>query len=461
MPTITTRLTSWYVLISGAIIVAVAVGLYRAYEGQRRASIDADLEDYAGLLISGVGGETADIIDIFDELLEANKRPGTRFQPHRFVLTSKDSIVFESHVLLSGDSLREVLGSDELAPAASMFKTVSMRETEYRIYAKHVDLGKGRDFHLIVVTSLERLHQSLSELRRTLLLTIPLSLLFTGLAGWFMARRALKPVRELTTTAAAISSSNLDRRVPVGRSQDELSHLARTFNEMIARLDATFKSQQQFIADASHDLRTPLTVLQMELELLMLSGRHEDRTRAALERSLIEIERLTTLADDLLFLARADAGQLRSEPVRFRIDELVVECIGQIRAIAERKNIAMHFDVDEPVEIRADETMVRRMIINLLDNAMKYSPEASTVTVGLAVVDSRVRLSVSDQGPGIPAESLPLIFQRFHRADSSRTSAGSGLGLAIVKTIVDEHHGSIGVESTPGRGSTFTVMLPL
>ena len=461
MPTITARLTSWYVLISGAIIVVVAVSLYRAYEGQRRASIDADLEDYAGLLLSGVGGETADITDIFGELLEANKRPGTRFQPHRFVVTSKDSIVFESHVLLSSDSLREVLGSDELAPERSMFKTVTLRDAEYRIYARHVDLGKGRDFHLLIVTSLERLHQSLSELRRTLLLTIPLSLLVTGLAGWFMARRALKPVRDLTTTAAAISSSNLDRRVPVGRSQDELSLLAKTFNEMIARLDATFKSQQQFIADASHDLRTPLTVLQMELELLMLSGGHEERTRTALERSLVEIERLTTLAADLLFLARADARQLQPEHVPFRIDELVVECIGQLKAIAGRKHIAFHFDVDDPVEIRADEAMLRRMIINLLDNAMKYSPERSTIAIVLAMEDSRIRLSVVDRGPGIQADSLPLIFQRFHRADSSRTSAGSGLGLAIVKTIVDEHRGSISVDSTPGRGSTFTVTLPL
>jgi heavy metal sensor kinase len=460
MPTITTRLTMSYVAIFGAITILVAWVTYNTYEQQRRASIDAELENYASLLMAGVGGQTADINDIFDELLEANKKPKARFKPHRFVLTSKDSIVFETNVLLGSDSLQKVLGSDELTSAATLFKTVSLGEVDYRIFSKEIRRTKGQSFHLIVVTSLERLYESMAELRTSFLLMIPLSLLFAAVAGWYMARRALRPVRAITTTAAAISSSSLDKRVPVNRNNDELSHLAQTFNDMIARLDATFKSQQQFIADASHDLRTPLTVLQMELELLLLSNSHEDHTRTALEKSLIEIDRLTRLASDLLLLARADSHQLKLDKTRFRFDELILECMGQLKELAERKNISFQFNMDEPAEIVADEALIRRLIINLLDNAIKFSPQQSLIRVDLQTESTQTALSIADQGPGIAAEEIPKVFQRFHRAESSRTSAGSGLGLAIAKAVADEHEGAIAVESRPSGGTIFTVTLP-
>jgi heavy metal sensor kinase len=461
MPTITTRLTFGYVVIFGAIIIIVAAAMYKTFESQRWASIDTDLENYANLLVSGIGGETADISDIFDELLEANKKPKARFRQHRFVLTSKDSIVFETNVLLSSDSLREVLGSDEFTSAPAVFKTVTLRDADYRIYAKLIERKKGQSFHLIVVTSLERMYESLSELRIALLLMIPFSLICAAMAGWYMARRALRPVRDLTSTAAEISSSSLDKRVPLGTSHDELSLLAQTFNDMIARLDATFKSQQQFIADASHDLRTPLTVLQMELELLLLSGTHEERTRIALEKSLIEIDRLTRLATDLLFLARADARQLALERSVFRIDELMLECVGQLKALAEPLGITFLFDMDEPVEISADEGLLRRLLINLLDNALKFSPQDSLISITLSVAENHVAIAIADQGPGIPDVDISRIFNRFHRMESSRTSAGSGLGLAIAKAIADEHGGTIEVDSKPGSGSTFTLVLPL
>jgi heavy metal sensor kinase len=461
MPTITTRLTYWYMAVFSAIIIIVAVTMYTTYERERREAIDSDLKGYADLLISGSGGESVEISDLFEDMLATNNKTKLKFRAHRFVLTTKDSIVFETNILTSPDSLLRALNEEEDASKGSAFHTVTLNNLEYRTYTKDIPRRRGQGFHLIVITSLERLYESLSELRQLLFLIIPLSIFAAGAGGWFLAKRALRPVRDLTMIASAISSTNLDKRVPIGKSHDELSELATTFNAMISRLDLTFKSQQQFIADASHDLRTPLTVIQMELELLMLGNRTEQETHAALQRSLIELDRLNRLATDLLFLARADAHQLSLNKQPFRLDELLLECASQMNGLAEQKGIVFQINIDSPVEITADESLLRRAIVNIIDNALKFSPEQKKIFIHTGVLDLKAHIEVRDQGPGIPKDELPKIFQRFHRADNARTTKGSGLGLAITSAVILAHGGGIEAESAPGEGTLVKLFLPL
>jgi heavy metal sensor kinase len=460
VPTITTRLTSWYVTIFGSIIVVVAFTMYATFDRQRRESIDADLAAYANLLISGVGGESADIEDVFTELLEAQKKPRAGFKAHRFIVASKDSVVFETNILANSDSVIDALQHLVPTDTASAFSTVTLNGVEFRVYSKRVPRHRG-SFQLMVITSLDRLYESLSELRGLLLLIVPISVLAAALGGWFMARRALRPVRQITSTAAAISSTSLNRRVPVGTSADELSELANTFNEMIARIDATFRSMQQFVADASHDLRTPLTVVQMELELLLMGNKSGQDTHDALERSLIEIDRLNRLAADLLLLARADAQQLTLNRRAFRLDELLMECIGQLKGLAEARQVAFHIDIDQPVEIEADEVLLRRAIVNVVDNALTFSPPYSSVRIHLQPEERRVRIDIVDTGSGIPEAELPRIFDRFHRGDTARSTKGTGLGLAIVRAVVEAHAGTVSAQSMLGSGTTITFLLPV
>ncbi|MBL0173817.1 MAG: HAMP domain-containing protein [Ignavibacteria bacterium] len=459
MPTITTRLTFWYVGIFGLIIAGVAVAMVATFDRQRRESIDVDLAAYADLLVSGMGGESANIEDVFDELTEAQKKPRAGFKAHRFVVASKDSVVFETNILADTDSLVALLQKRIPSDTASAFTTVVLNELEYRIFAKRVPRKRG-SFQLIVITSLDRLYESLHELRSLLLMIVPLSILAAGLGGWFMARRALLPVRNITATAGAISSSSLDRRVPVGHSQDELSELAQTFNAMIERLDVTFKSMQQFIADASHDLRTPLTVVQMELELLLMGQKGDQSTNAALERSLIEVDRLNRLAADLLLLARADAQQLSLHRTAFRVDELLMECAGQLNGLASPRQISFLIDIDQPMEIHADEALLRRAIVNVIDNALKFAPPASSIRIRLLSEESDCCIEISDSGRGIPPEECARVFDRFHRGDTARRTKGTGLGLAIVRAIVEAHHGTVEATSPVGEGATIRFRLP-
>jgi heavy metal sensor kinase len=461
MPTITTRLTLWYVAVFGLILVVVDVVMYTVYASRLRGSVDDDLRSHADLLISGLSGETVELSDLFDDILAANSHPKPGYRGHQFILASSDSIVFETQDFTHPDTLLDRLRRESDDRFARGFHTLALRGAAYRMLVRDIEPGHGKGFQLIVVASLEKVNATLEYLRTLLLVIVPASLIAAGMGGWFMARRALAPVRVITATAAAISSTRLDQRVPVGRSDDELSQLAGTFNEMIARLDATFKSQQQFIADASHDLRTPLTVVQTELELLLFGAKSGGETREALERMLIEVDRLSRLASDLLLLARADARRLEIDARPFRVDELVLECAGQLRGLAERKRVLFRVGIDEPQEIGADESLLRRAIVNIFQNAIAYAPEGSAIEVAVARANGMLRIDVQDRGPGIPAEALPRIFDRFYRVDADRRGTGTGLGLAIVRTVVEAHGGRVEAASEPGRGTKISLLLPV
>jgi heavy metal sensor kinase len=314
---------------------------------------------------------------------------------------------------------------------------------------------------MVVVAPMARLNETLAGLRNLLLLIVPASVLIASIGGWYTARKALEPVSKIRTAAAAISSSNLHERVPTGTTNDELSELASTFNDMIARIEETFASQRRFVADASHDLRTPLMVIQAKLDRLLQNPNFPPHVREDLRHCASEVDRLARIANDLLLLTRAESHQLRLSHERERLDEMLIESVGKMKALAAHKNISLWVDVDEPVVLACDPPTLQRVLMNILDNAVTHTPDGGTVTARLSVEGANAVVTIADSGPGIQPDDLPKIFDRFYRGDTARSSRGSGLGLAIARTIIEAHHGAITISSTPGEGTTVRITLPI
>ncbi|MEP7218535.1 MAG: histidine kinase dimerization/phospho-acceptor domain-containing protein, partial [Bacteroidota bacterium] len=426
MFTITARLTFWYLIVFGAIITGRAAWQFNSFASNERSMIDKDLHDYAAFLLAPVGSR--DSASIGSQFIMLNGRiwpDGSRFRGLRYLLVDKDTVAYESALQSSIEELTDSIRSAH--PADRLLRTMQIDGIDYRVQAVAI-AGHAGGRWLVIVGSLDRLEKRIGYLRDIILSTIPVTLLICGIGGWFLARRALAPMRELTATASAISSTNLDQRVKVGRTKDEMSVLAATFNDMISRLNQASTVQNRFVADASHDLRTPLTIIQAELELLLRRNDHAPEVRQVLERIFSESDRLSQLASDLLFLAKVDANQLNAVEEIVRLDETLAECVSKLGAVAGRRSIALRIVIDEPVEICCNPPTLERALVNVIENAIKYSPDSGVVIVRLESSEGKARVIVSDQGEGIPQEDIPRVFDRFFRSDRARTTSGSGLG---------------------------------
>jgi len=302
---------------------------------------------------------------------------------------------------------------------------------------------------------------ALREFLDTLVLLIPLGVLLAAAGGWWMALRALRPVEHLTASAAQIGISNLSVRVPLRGSGDELDRLAQTFNQTVARLEDAVQQMRQFTASISHELRTPLTALRGEAEVALLEARSPEAYRRVLASQLEEFEKLTQMINRLLTLARAEGGEIHLASDAVNLSALVSSLAGQMEPIASWKRIQLRADVQDEIFVNGDRGWLECAVLNLLDNAIKFTPEGGAVDVAVTAGDGSVCLEFRDTGIGIPAEALPHVFERFYRAEPSRSKEfeGAGLGLALVKWVVENHHGRMDVESQVGRGSRFRVWL--
>jgi signal transduction histidine kinase len=445
---------------TGVISALMSIITYFIYERERRVSIDEDLKGFANSLILGMEGESAGLTEVFNKLLERMEKPSIKKLSHRFALASADSLAFETSAI-DLDSLLSIMEDADDPSSNTNFRTISLNGVDYRIFTKPFKASNGVYYDLIITTSLERLYESLSQLRYLLLLLFPMSVLAAGFVGYLIARRALKPIRVITRTAARITSSNLDARVPLGKTQDELHRLSATINGMIERLDKTFKSQQRFIADVSHDLRTPLTIIQTEMELLAGNPDVKDYVNDSVQKTLYAINDLNRLTDSLLILARADAHILKPTLKMLRLDEILLDSIAQFDNLAKSKGITFIVDINDAVEISLDGDLMKRAFSNIFDNAIKYSPDKSKVRVILNRIENSIEVIIINYGEPISQELLPVIFERFQRGDSSRTTAGFGLGLSISKTLIELHGGKIIIESDAENGTIIKIILPL
>jgi heavy metal sensor kinase len=312
-----------------------------------------------------------------------------------------------------------------------------------------------------VARSEEGLRRELRELSLVLVLSFPVALGIAGFGGYALARSVLAPVSRMTDQARMITAEQLGQRLPVVNPHDELGQLARVFNDTFARLERSFDQLRRFTADASHELRTPLTAIRSVGEV-GLRGHHDERAyREVIGSMLEESDRLARLVDSLLTLSRADGGHVKLTRERTDLVELAREVVGHLSVLAEEKHQSITIEAPEPVYAFVDRLVLRQAVVNLVDNAIKYSPQKARIhIVALHDGDSPV-VEVIDAGPGIPAEHQEHVFERFYRADKARARelGGTGLGLAIARWAVEAHGGRLELDSEEGKGCTFRIGL--
>jgi len=349
-------------------------------------------------------------------------------------------------------------------PVADSWRKVQMPDgAALMIAAVDHRAASGTRYLVEVGASTAPIDATITRLLIVLGAGFPIAVLLAVTGGFFLVRRALDPVDRIAQTAEAITQHNLSERLPVAESGDEIERLSISLNHMINRLEEAVQSSKRFVADASHELRTPLTVMRGELESLMAGREFAPRIRETLGSMLEEVDRLGAVVEGLLALSRLDAGEARSEWVRFDLGELVSNTADQMSLLAEDKDIRVSCDAPRQVYIDGDRSRMKQLVVNLLDNAIKYTGNGGTVRLRVGREDGQALFEVSDTGIGIPRDALPHVFERFFRVERSRTreQGGAGLGLSIVKSISAAHGASVDVQSSPEQGSRFSIRLPL
>jgi heavy metal sensor kinase len=341
------------------------------------------------------------------------------------------------------------------------------------LFDVHTDEGKlrlrtevvrvnGTPYLLVVGASLKTVDDTLNSFLKEFAWLVPSGVLLAAVASWFMARKALEPVAALGKAAGEIGVSQLHQRLPVRGTNDELDYLAIQFNETFARLEKAVNEMKQFTASISHELRTPLAVLRGEAEIALMQSGTTDQYRRVLASQLEEFEKLTRMINQLLTLARAESGEvaIAHEPVD--LSSMTQSLAEQLEPVAASKNVKLSWHCEPGVIVSGDPGWLERVVLNLVDNAIKFTGSGGHVDVRVSQSGDHRTLEVKDDGIGIPPDSVPHIFERFYRADPSRANRadGAGLGLSLVKWAVDQHHGSVDVETNAGSGSTFRVTLP-
>ena len=458
------RLTVWYAGLLSGLLVLFGVSIYIGLRHYLRTHLTNSLTNEARqigetLLVNvSVSGEEYVADEIKEHLAPEINGIFVR------VTRPNGSTMYESGPPRDGsfDPKKVAPASGDVAQSSTRVEQPS-RGAELMISAVPFTTREGSRFLIEAGAPLKQSESVLHGLLLTFAVGLPLVVTVAIAGGYVLMRRALKPVGEITRTAEQISSRNLSERLPEARTGDELEALSTALNRMIARIEHSFRHMNRFTADASHELRTPLTVLRGELEALAERQDIPADARETIESALEESERLSKIVESLLAISRLDAGEALMTRERFDFAELVADTVEQMRLLAEDKRISLSCAAEDAVQVNGDPGRLKQVVVNLADNAIKYTNEGGSVDIRVAAVDGKALLEVSDSGVSISSEALPHIFERFYRVDKarSRQMGGAGLGLSIVKSICEAHDGHITVESTEGKGSRFLVELPL
>ncbi len=449
------RLTVLYVAVTAGMFLAFGAMVYAAVYLFLMKSVDQNLRQAAAMVL-----EQAGIV------APANKRHVLEELP-----LSGDLIIqlWDSNGRLQGayETTRHKhaapntpLSARGLTLASAVFTTEQWGHYKVRVLSIPIVVGGLRVGTLEVGTPLNQIYEVLRLLGVVLFSVAVIASLIAAAVSWFSIRAALAPLESITHTADQIThADDLSRRMPVPRGAGaEVETLVHAFNATLARLEALFAAQRRFIADVGHELRTPLTVIKGNAQWMQRIGQPDPE---ALQSIVNESERLNRLVEDLLLLARAESGRLPMRYERLALDEVVAEALQSVEVLA-REKVNLHVEELEPLEICGDRDRIKQVLLNLLSNAVQYTPKGGKVSLAVKSEDDRALIIVSDTGPGIPPEDLPHVFERFYRADKARSRGkGFGLGLSIAYWIVKHHGGDIAVHSELGKGTTFTVSLPL
>lgn len=456
------RLTVWYGGGLALIMFLFASALYVVMARALQDHVDRSLEEAAIAATRSLEEHRFGPFLLLDDLTQAF--PNLALLDKFFqIFGPQGQITLQSANIKTRDIPLNQTTLESTLQGRATFETVRFQnEIPIRLLSYPVRHGETLVNILRVGISLRPMEEMLARLVFVLLIGSPLAVLVSVLGGWFLAGRALRPVDTITLAAQRIAGGDLTQRIET-TSKDEIGRLASTFNDMIARLEASIRQIRQFSADASHELRTPLTITKGETELALRKPRSPEVYRETLESNLEEIDRMSRIVEELLFLSRADLGEVKvaSDPVQ--LDALVREIQLQAMVLGKEQHVETTLGQIEPLHVLGDEWRLRELILNVLDNAVKYSLPRGTVELSLTQRHGTARLTVQDHGIGMTPDEQRLIFDRFYRTDAARAHAqkGTGLGLSICKWIAEAHHGTIEVTSTFGQGSCFTISLPL
>jgi heavy metal sensor kinase len=451
------RLTLWYLLAFGPLLAGFSAYIY--------SSLSQDLNRQFGVSLLRTAQSMS---KYFAEFVERkNVAGGARETVLELQLERLGTAIFREDQLLAASS------PDMAATIASTGILTSLKTSSEPFFTTDSRAGKrlvavaapieGVNYEVVVEEPLDELFGQLARMRRIIFVGLPATLLLAVGGGYLLARKSLQPVVTISEQAAHISARNLHERIKITHPKDELGKLAGVFNGLLSRLETSFRIIREFMADASHELRTPLAIIQGESEVSLSQDSRAADYQGSLRVINKQSQRMARIVGDMLALARADAGQRQLMLEELYLNDLVEDCCRAAQALAVPKGVQLTYESSEDISFRGNEELLKRMAVNLLDNAIHYTPSGGSVSVKLASGAARVRLIVSDTGIGIPPESVERVFDRFYRVDESRARAdgGSGLGLSIVKLAAESHQGSVHLVSQVGRGSTFTVSLPL
>jgi len=370
-------------------------------------------------------------------------------------------------VYVSGAPLDGSFNPAEVPPFQPSFDTESFHKVSLsngrKLIVAALNYKTPQDGSYIVESGTLLDPMELNHLILQLIVGLPLAVIIITAGGYILVRRALMPVERITRAAEQITQHNMSERLPVSKTGDELERLSVSLNRMIARLDDAFQNSKRFVADASHELRTPLTILRGELETLIEDNRLDPEVRERAASMFEEAVRLTRIVEQLFTLSRLDAGEAQAEWSRFDLANLAKTTADQMSLLAEDKNITIACDANHPVEVEGDPARLKQVVVNLLDNAIKYTQPGGAVQLHVLRTNGHAVLEVEDNGVGIPGEALPHVFERFYRVDQIRSGdfEGAGLGLSIAKSICSAHGAEIEAMSVPSHGSRFRVTMPL
>jgi heavy metal sensor kinase len=449
------RLTAWYSLILALSLCLFGTLAYFAMAHSIRSTIDRELgqriQAVRDIIHEDAPSGLAALQDEFSELADS-EGAGSRLR-----------VAYQAGALIwASPQLQNVIEPRRTEAGSSPF-TARIEGRRFRLLRQTVEVGAA-SYDIETAMSIEDFDRSLKQFRVLLVGLGPAFLILAAWGGHWLSRRALAPVDQITMAARSIGAQDLSRRLTVPRTSDELERLADTLNEMLGRLEAAFRSITQLTADASHELRTPVSVMRTDAEITLRKPRSEAEYRQALSRILAEAEKVSHLIEQLLVLARADSASAALPLVRSSLNAALESACLQAGILAEAKHLSFSQSMaEDPLWVDGDPASLERLFVILLDNAVKYTPSGGHVDVRLVSDDGFAVASIRDTGVGIASEDIAHVFDRFYRADRarSRDSGGTGLGLSIGRWIAEAHRGEIRVQSEPAKGSTFQVRIPL
>lgn len=461
------RLTFWYVSVLAAVLLAVSIMIYVLLGRALYSRIDDNLRAVGGIAVTSLANDLTEGQGVEDA---ARSTAAELVSAHAMlaIYNGRGELLAEEG---RDDDLTVTLPPVDSIPSdAPLLYTVAEADDaddRHRFSVRRARIEpSGTEYVILVSSDLESTDEEMESLRKILLYVVPAAIVLAGIVGWFLARHSLSPVMLMADRARRIGVENLGERIPVANPRDELGRLAGTFNELLERLSASFARQRQFMADASHELRTPVATARTAATVaLQQPQRSQDEYREALQIIEQQTDRLARVVEDMFTLARADAGNYPMQREPLYLDELVADVVRGGRVLAAKKDVALDYVVAGEAPLTGDEELLRRMVVNLTDNAVKHAPNGSAVRLELLRGSNGYAITVTDTGPGIPVEVQPQIFERFFRVDAARVrsdghASGAGLGLGIARWVARLHGGDVTLVESTGSRTTFRVELP-